>query len=162
MCVWALRFLHNIFLPIISLLEKSPANLITTITLFSEIIFFLNPKKSPNIFLCHISLFWLCLSFHCPPVCVFLGCVFLVEEMFDFSYYNSIFWFLILFFFCYFCCVCDGWSFLLYWPSLRLSIFSLTDLKSHRPINIQIKNPWQEEKQPHRFLSNLKRRLLLI
>ena len=99
MRLWALRFLHNIFLPIISLLEKSPANLITTITLFSEIIFFLNPKKSPNIFLCHISLFWLCLSFHCPPVCVFLGCVFLVEEMFDFSYYNSIFWFLILFFF---------------------------------------------------------------
>ena len=105
MRVWALRFLHNIFLPIISLLEKSPANLITTITLFSEIIFFLNPKKSPNIFLCHISLFWLCLSFHCPPVCVFLGCVFLVEEMFDFSYYNSIFWFLILFFLLFLLCL---------------------------------------------------------
>jgi hypothetical protein len=46
--------------------------------------------------------------------------------------------------------------------ALSLSIFSLTDLKSHRPIIIQIKNPWQERKQQHKFVSNLKRRLLLV
>jgi hypothetical protein len=101
-CVWALRFLHNIFLPIISLLEKSPANLIITITLFSEI-FFLNPKKSQNIFLCHIRFSGCVYLFTAPRLC-FLGvCVsFWLRRCLIFHIIIQFFWFLIHFFLFFF------------------------------------------------------------